>query len=73
MIRQTGSIAIGLPSDIYKGVVVEVGVLKKGLNEATGPGTRCMNIGVVTIIEQIWSDEKPLWQLLSLQLFIETP
>lgn len=56
----TASIAVCLPGYIDKSPFVEVRVCEKSLHEATSPGTRRSNVGVMPIVVQIWGDEAPL-------------
>lgn len=53
------------------GVLHEVLVVEKRLEESSEPGTSCADGGVMCITGHVWCDEHPLWQLVSLQVLLE--
>ena len=63
--------AVFVKGDQNHGVLHEILVVEKRLEESSEPGTSCADGGVMCIAGHVWCDEHPLWQLVGLQVLLE--
>lgn len=63
--------AVFVEGDQNHGVLHEVLVVEKRLEESSEPGTSRADGGVMCVAGHVWCDEHPLWQLVSFQVLLE--
>ena len=71
MISFSRVLAVGLPGNVDKSIVVKVGIGEQWLDEASRPVARYSDVRVMTVVVQGWSNEVPLRQDLVVEVFVE--